>query len=242
MSTEDKALQLLREELNVKKEFALQKMSHKFNFPHQLKGSAYNEWLNKFTEEGAEASSAQLNSIRQGNFSVLPIVCRGVDLCPHGHVCPFTANMPPLNTQCPMEQAVVIDRMEAFMREYQIDGHRSSDFVLLNRLVELELIDLRLSSLLSSPRYQSLMVISITGSTPQGELIENEIVNPILTAKEKVAREKIKILDTLVGTREAKWKREAGLKTKEETAFSSAINSLLLEVHRLEKGLKDGNT
>jgi hypothetical protein len=238
VEAEKRATELLAKELNIEKEVALQRSGSKLNFPHQMRGRFYQEWLKRFSEEDAQSANDQLQTLRSGNFSVMPLVCKGVKECPHGHVCPFTANMPPLGAQCPMEQTIILDRMEALMKEYQVDGHRYTDFIILNRIVELELLDMRVSSVLSSERYQGITQIAVTGSTPQGDLIENEIANPLFALKEKISREKVRLLDVIVGTREAKYKREAALKQKDMTTFNDAINQLVMEVHRLERKLE----
>lgn len=136
---------------------------------------------------------------------------------------------------CPVEQQMIANRMHGLMHEHGIDGSQATNFMLLNRLVELELTDFRCSSLLSSPSYNQLMRTVITGSTSDGTLIENEAVNPLIETKERISREKMKLMSVLVSTPEAKYKKQAALKEVKSDEYSNKIASIA-------KGLMDLET
>ena len=230
------ALTKIRKELNLENEFRKQKQQLGIQFPHQLMGKGYQDWMKQFNEKEQEEAAARLQSLSAGFYSVLPIICQGASKCAHGHICPFVPKEPQ-GLQCPVEQQVIIERMHAFMKEYEIDGNRASDFMLLNRLVELELTDFRCSSMLSSGQYQGILQDVTTGSTPQGDLITNEIINPILELKEKVGREKMKLLNILVGTPESKYKKQAALKEVKTEQYSNKIADMNRKLMDLEKKL-----
>lgn len=234
------AKEKLQNELNIHSEFIKQKESLKISFPHQLRGKMYLDWLSHYNQQEADMASAQLGSLRGGNYSVLPLVCQGLSKCPHAHVCPFSYKVP-IGLQCPMEQAIIVERMEALMNEFGVDGHRASEFMMLNRVIELELLDMRTSSMLASPKYQSIMRHVVTGATPDGELIENEEITPLLEIKEKVSREKMKILSTLVATPEAKYKKQAALKEKSEDGYSKRVADISRKLAKIEQQLITGD-
>jgi hypothetical protein len=236
MNSNELALTKIRQELDIQSEFQRQKRQLGIQFPHQLMGRKYQEWLKRFTPEEQQLAAARLKSVSSGFYSVLPIVCKGAQQCPHGHICPFIPKEP-LGLQCPMEQQIIVERMHQFMREYQIDGQRPTDFMLLNRLVELELTDFRCSSMLSSSQYQGVLREVTTGSTPQGDLITNEIINPIMEMKEKISREKMKLLSVLVGTPQEKYKKQAALKEVKTEEYSNKISGMNKQLMDLEKKL-----
>jgi hypothetical protein len=230
------AMDKIRNELNVKKEISKLQNSLGIKFPHQLMGKKYQDWLDSFTSEETDEIAVKLQSISPGFYSVTPMICRGASVCPHGHVCPFVPKEP-ISHSCPVEQQIILDRMSSLMEEYQIDGHRNSDFMLLNRLIELELTDFRASSTLSSPEYQSLLVEQTMGSTPQGELIHNQVLNPLLELKERISREKMKLLGVLVGTPQEKYKKQAALKEARTEEYGNKIAGMNKSLMDIEKKL-----
>ncbi len=231
----DEAIDKLRGELNLQEEEVRANYRLGIRFPQELMGDAYQEWLRSFTPEQARRAEAGLFAIRSGFFAVLPRVCTGLAKCPHAHICPFSENVP-VDQTCPAEMAYVRSKMEGYMDEYAITGHHKSAFTLLNRLVELDLLDLRTSSMLAGPRYQDLMVSRVTGSTVQGDILENEELNPLLEAKERISREKMKLMGVLVGTPEAQYKKAAAMKEAATNEYSSKIakmNQRLLQVETM---------
>ena len=233
--SEKMALQVLREELNIKLEWVKQRDRLGISFPHQLRSNRYREWINRFSDNEAEEVLGQINSMRGGLYSVMPIICTGDNKCPHNHVCPFLEKgKAPIGLQCPLEQTLIMDKMELLMVEHEIDGSRASEFILLNRVVELELSDFRVSSMLSSVEHQGVLKKEIGGSTSVGELYEVEVINPLLEVKERISREKMKILDILVSTPRERYKKQAALKEVVSDRYVNKISALNKKVADIE--------
>lgn len=233
---EELALAKLENELDHKKEFLVQRNKLGIEFPHQLGSQEYSNWLDRFSIEEKDLIRKKISVISSGLFSVLPLTCPGNNTCPHFSACPFRPNTPN-GFQCPLEQQLIMDRMHSLMREYQLDGSRASDFMLLNRLVELEVTDFRCTSMLSSPEYQGIMREMVTGSTAQGTLITNEVVSPLLELKEKISREKMKLLNSMVGTPESRYKKQVALKEVKTEEYSNKISKMNKQLMDLEKKL-----
>lgn len=234
---ENLAVQKIHAELDLQTEFQRQKQQLGIQFPHQLMGKEYRNWIDSFSPEQQQDATVRLKSLATGFYSVVPLICPGIRKCPHGHVCPFAGHEPPLGKQCPVEQNVIMERMHGFMKEYEVDGNRPTDFMLLNRLVELELTDFRCSSMLSSPEYQGILTEMVTGATAQGDLITNNVINPILEMKEKISREKMKLLGILVGTPQEKYKKQAALKEVKTEEYSNKIANMNKQLMDIEKKL-----
>ncbi len=136
---------------------------------------------------------------------------------------------------CPLEQEIIVTRMQGLMQEYQIDGTKPTEFMLLSRLVEIDLIEFRCNSILSSPAYQSMFRTVIRGSTPQGEIIHDEELNPLYMLKEKLGREKMHLINLLVGSPQEKYKKQAALKEVKSNDYSTKIadmNKTLVSIER----------
>ena len=222
--------------IKLRQEFDLHKETRTagIHFPHQMQKNAYTQWLNKFTDESAKQAKDEVNVIRQGNFTLMPRICTGLDACPYRHICPFRSNLP-IDLQCPLEISIVGDRVTGYIEEFGITELRmTSSRTLVERLVELDLLDARTSAMLSAARSQNILINQTMTITPAGDEITQEITSPILDLKERISREKMKLLSTLVGTPEAKYKKAAALKETDSDDYSKRVHGLQQQLNRLE--------
>jgi len=206
-------------------------------FPHQMFGPKYKEWLTAFTDEEAVEAALQVNAMRGGNYSVLPRICPNLHRCPMSHSCPFkdTDNVP-VGLQCPLEQTLIVSKMSSFMEEFNVDGNRAAEFMLLNRLVELDLYDFRINAYLANIENMAAPIVDeIAGSTPQGEKFHREAVHLSYELKERISREKMKLLDILVQTPQARVKKQAALKETNEKSVGKSMAHLNQLVNQLNQ-------
>lgn len=196
--------------------------------------SSYDEWLKNLDQEEIRVAAMRMSSILWGNVVALPQVCPNLQKCVHKHICPFESN-PPEGKACPMEQAYIMDKMSKLKKQFDIDGLAETDFLLLNKLVELDLYDLRINSMMAHGETQRPLYPRVALVSQDGVPIYQDEVNPLFEIKEKIGREKMKLMGILVGTPQERYKKQAALKeasTDRLSALSEKLNSLIEKAER----------
>lgn len=196
--------------------------------------SSYDEWLKNLDQEEIRVAAMRMSSILWGNVVALPQVCPNLQKCVHKHICPFESN-PPEGKACPMEQAYIMDKMSKLKKQFDIDGLAETDFLLLNKLVELDLYDLRINSMMAHGETQRPLYPRVALVSQDGVPIYQDEVNPLFEIKEKIGREKMKLMGILVGTPQERYKKQAALKEASSdrlSALSEKLNSLIEKAER----------
>jgi hypothetical protein len=80
----------------------------------------------------------------------------------------------------------------------------------------------------------TLMKEQVTGATVQGDEIKRLEEHPAFTLKEKLHKQRMDILNALVGTRKEKYKREAALKQRDVKDPSSVQSDLRARLEKLD--------
>ena len=102
------------------------------------------------------------------------------------------------------------------MDEFEIDPSSQSEVSLITELAELDIYDYRASLILSQVENANMMQEIVVGVNADGNPIYNEDIHKAFELKERVKRRKQLILESLVGTRKEKYKRDAALKKRSE--------------------------
>lgn len=233
----ERILALAQQEMSELSEWISVKNDLGLRFPQEHLSEGYKEWLSSFDEEEIRTAGKMLSAVLMGNVTALPKICPSLSKCEHKGICPFQTNQP-VGKACPMEMSVIIDRMNKLMEQFKIDGFQQTDFMILNRVVELELYDLRLNSLMSSQDKQSILVDKVVGFSSEGSAITNEEVSPLFDLKEKISREKMKLMTLLVGTPQEVYKKRAALKEASTDKLSVKIDELNRALQQVEKSLE----
>lgn len=233
----EKIFALAKEEMSELSEWISVRNDLGLRFPQEHLTDGYKEWLSSFEDEEIRVAGKMLSAVLMGNVTALPKICPSLAKCEHKGICPFQTNQP-VGKACPMEMSVIIDRMNKLMEQFHIDGFHQTDFMILNRVVELELYDLRLNSLMSTQAKQSILVDKVVGFSSEGSAITNEEVSPLFDLKEKISREKMKLMTILVGTPQELYKKRAALKEATTDKLSVKIDELNKALQQVEKSLE----
>lgn len=210
------------------------------SFPGQFsttKKNSYEEWVSKLSSEEIQVAALRMSSILWGNIVVLPQICPNLSKCVHSHVCPFS-DRPPVGKACPMEQAYIMDKMTKLKKQFDVEGVAETEFMLLNKLVELDLYDLRINSMMAKEETQKPLISRIAMVSADGVPIYQDDINPLFELKEKIGREKSKLLTILVGTPQERYKKAAALKEQGSDKISGLNDRLEKLVEQAEKKLK----
>ena len=122
------------------------------------------------------------------------------------HNCPyFKEDLHELGEDCLMEEQLVAYWTQKYIDELDIDYNSISEMHLVSRLVEIDILDLRMTNYVSI-NDQDLMMDFISSADAQGNPLTNKGISVAFDVKERLEKQKLKILDTLNNTRDKKAK------------------------------------
>lgn len=148
-----------------------------------------------------------LNTLRHGFSATAPIICLG-EQCPYAKKCPLGANDTyPLGQSCPIEGTIIEGWYNDYVRELGVDPDSKVDAALVGDLVFWEMLEKRgTEELANKPEILQKNVAGFQ-NTPDGlKPVYRDEMNPIINFLEKAQRQKLKIMNALIATREAKAK------------------------------------
>ncbi len=171
-----------------------------------------------------------------GAAAKVPLMCGGEEVCPFSDECPFVElHKIPVGRKCPIEKELIAYWVSKYMDEFEVDQANQSEISLITELAELDIYDYRASLLLSQPENADMMQQIVVGVNADGNPIYNEDIHKAFELKERVKRRKQLILESLVGTRREKYKRDAALKQRTVDDPSTQASTLK---KKLDEALK----
>jgi hypothetical protein len=149
-----------------------------------------------------------LNTLKHGCSATAPMICLG-EQCPYAKKCPLGANNSyPIGKECPIEGTIIEMWTNDYIRELGIDPASKVDGALVGDLVFWEVLEKRATEeLAQNPNILQKTVAGFTTDT-QGKQVPvyKDEMNQIVNFLEKAQRQKLKIMNSLIATREAKSK------------------------------------
>ena len=170
------------------------------------------------TAEEARKIHYRLQGVKWGGAAAkVPLLCGGEKICPFAQECPLLEiSKVPVGRKCPIEVELMAFWTSRYMREFEVDPENHSEVGMITELVELDIYDLRASMILARPECAELTKDVVVGFDREGKPIVNKEIHKAWELKERVKKRKQKILESLVGTRKEKYKRDAALKRRSE--------------------------
>ncbi|MDH3898619.1 MAG: hypothetical protein OEV18_14670 [Deltaproteobacteria bacterium] len=170
------------------------------------------------TAEEARKVHYGLQGVKWGGAAArVPLYCGGEKICPFAQECPFVEiSKVPVGRKCPIEVELMTFWTSRYMQEFEVDPENHSEVGMITELVELDIYDLRASMILARPECADMTKEVVVGVDGEGNPIINKEVHKAWELKERVKKRKQKILESLVGTRKEKYKRDVALKRRSE--------------------------
>jgi len=175
------------------------------------------------TAEEARKVHYRLQGVKWGGAAAkVPLYCGGEKICPFALECPFVEiSKVPVGRKCPIEVELIVFWTARYMSEFEVDPMNHSEVGMITELAELDIYDVRASMILARPECADLTKDVVVGVDGEGKPIVNKEVHKAWELKERVKKRKQKILESLVGTRKEKYKRDAALKRRSEEDLST---------------------
>ena len=170
------------------------------------------------TAEEARKVHYRLQGVKWGGAAAkVPLYCGGEKICPFAQECAFVEiRKVPVGRKCPIEVELMAFWTTRYMKEFEVDPENHSEVGMITELAELYIYDVRASMILSRPECAEITKDVVVGADSEGKPIVNKEIHQAWELKERVKKRKQKILESLVGTRKEKYKRDAALKRHSE--------------------------
>lgn len=153
----------------------------------------------------------------------------------------YQMNLHEVGVNCLKEEQLIEYWTQKYIEEFDIDFNSITEMHTVSKLVEITIMDLRMSEYLSINN-PDLMMDFISSIDPNGNALSNKGISVAFDVKERLERSKQKLLESLNGTREKKAKlvlqtNEQNLATARKEQLFDKLDLLASQVSGKKKGL-----
>lgn len=174
-----------------------------------------------FTDDEMQGIRRKMSYLATGSTSAIAVICKGAG-CPFNADCPFyLVGKVPIGKACILETSLLMEWRRKYIMEYQIDPDSMTELSFINELAEIELMLWRINKNLSKPEYAELVMDEAVGIDREGNVISKKAVSAFLDAKDRLLKQKGKVVKAMVGDRENQYKKQAALREKANNDPSS---------------------
>ena len=186
------------------------------------------------TASEADRLRKHVQAASTGVQSLIPLICAG-EQCKFKERCPLhECGKAPVGRQCLPEVELLTFFRKRYIEEYNVNPQDMTDLVMVNELAEIEIFEMRCNIALSKPEGQDLTQQNIVGATNSGKPYYQQVIHTAWDLKERLKIRKMKIIESLVGSRKEKWRRAAALKTRDDVDPSSQMSSFRQNLESLK--------
>jgi len=159
------------------------------------------------TPKEAKRLVVYLNSLKHGFSAAVPMTCMG-EQCPYSHKCPLgTNNNYPIGKDCPIEATLFEVWAGDYVQELGINPDSKVDNALVGDIVFWEVLEKRATEeLAKKPEIIQKNVAGFVETRDGSKPIYKDEMNQIVNFLEKAQKQKLKLMNSLIATREAKSK------------------------------------
>lgn len=158
-----------------------------------------------FTDEEVAAISYTMKRQSSGINSSIPIRCTG-DMCPFKNSCPYFAiGKAPIMKPCLVEAQLIHHWTEQYMDEFNVDPANITELHMVSELAEFNVYEMRITKYLAE-NHPTLMQDVVVGIDNTGTVIENQEISKAFDLKDRIKRNRMKVLEALMATRKEKMK------------------------------------
>jgi len=148
-----------------------------------------------------------ITSLKHGFSATVPLICTG-EQCPYSEKCPLGQNNNyPIGKECPVEGTLSDMWYKDYVRDLEVNPDNKVDSALVGDVVFWEILEKRAAEeLAKKPEILRKNVAGFQDTSEGVKPIYREEMNQIINFLEKAQRQKLKIMNALIATREAKSK------------------------------------
>jgi hypothetical protein len=173
--------------------------------------------------------ASSISSLKHGMMAQIPIRCYG-EKCPYAETCYIPPDERPANGRCPVEVAAIMDLFDKYCHNLGVTKDDIVDIGLIKELVDLDIQLVRADNRLAASA--DFVEEVVTFVTNNGQAYTTPQLNKAVEYKDKIRRERHRILQLLNSTRKD---RESGTRVGDPSTFAAA---LMAKARELEKSGK----
>lgn len=193
-----------------------------------------------FTPEQALKFRNAVHRMKIGTSAAIPLLCAGPEKCPMGKKCPLNAiNVYPIAESCIVEVNLLNSWTCDYIKEFGVDPDSISQMVLINRLVELDLLDYRANMGLSGIRdSEAPTLLKTTIIETDTTTTEQVNLHPLLEAKSRFHNERLKLLEALVATPRERYKKASAIGQSETSDAAKHMSDMAALVKSMKEQVR----
>lgn len=184
----------------------------------------------KVTDNGMDniKQASSVLSSRHGLLSSVPLICRG-NRCPFSETCPISIDKREVGARCPVEIAAMTKRFEDYCQSLGVTENDAVDLGLIKELVDIEVQMIRADNKMAmSPDFIEEFVCAVDPRT--GTQFFQTKLSPVIDYKERLRRERHRILQLLASTR-----KDRMMMNKSSADPSTQAAQLIERLREMEK-------
>lgn len=190
------------------------------------------------TEEQGKRINKALGRMVTGVAASVPILCRGSQ-CSYSETCPFfKENAHVVGEKCPVEVSLIEAWAQDFIEELAINPNSITEVQILSRLIEISVLERRLT-LYMSLHEPDLTYEANIGVDEAGNVLTAKQSSISFEQRQRLDREKMRLLESLNATRERKFKIQSQIQEASKT--DTSMQDLKTTIVDLAKALKLNN-
>lgn len=158
-----------------------------------------------------------LANVKHGILAQVPMICRGPK-CPYVKTCYLKAEERPERGRCPIEIATILSLFEKYTKHLEVTDEDIVDLTLIKELIDLDIQLLRADHYMAArPEFVEEVPVFVT---EDGRAYTKPEISRVVEYKEKLRKERHRILQLLNSTRKDK---EGGIKGKDPSSMAAEI-------------------
>lgn len=181
----------------------------------------------------------QLRTASIGPISAVAMICTGSQ-CQVKEMCPFWKNdVAPIGEECLLEKNLIREWVERYIDEFNVDVTRTTELQLVSELAEIAVYERRINSYISINSPMLLQEI-VAGVDQAGNAYYNLDIAKAFEIKDRLKKQRMKILDAMLATRDRKAKLVVAAASA--TSNLSELSSLKKRINDLARNRREGTT
>lgn len=189
----------------------------------------------EFTPEQAKRVSMAMKFLSTGLTASIPLTCTGKS-CPFANSCPYEQiGKAPVGRPCPVEKQLISHWTEGYMAEFDVNFNSLTEVRMVAELAEFDIYEMRVTKYLAE-NHPTLMQDVIMGFDDDGKPFKNTEVSRAFDLKERIQKNRHKVLEALVATRKDKIKILAETGSGGSTA--EKLNELKKKIESVTKDVQ----
>lgn len=158
----------------------------------------------KFTPEEARKVALSMRSMSTGLQASIPLTCKGAT-CAFASTCPYQqADKAPVGRPCIIEKQLITYWTEQYVNEFDVNFQSPTEVRMVSELAEFDIYEMRITKYLAENHPTLLQEVKTVSA--DGCISISMEISRAFDLKERIKRNRMKVLEALVATRKDKIK------------------------------------